>query len=146
MQGQSLIFVEKIKQVKKFLSILFVLIASLYMAVYAYIPHHHSDMDKANMEMNHSSSQDEDHSDPNPFHKDFCSVDHHNLEAKSVLKIKPAGNMLMLSDISALPVLWENLLIELFPEESTPPMLIQPCTLYTSVVTRIHSLRAPPAL
>lgn len=116
------------------------------MAVYAYIPHHHSDMGQISMETKDTASQDKDHSDPNPFHKDFCSVDHHNLEAKSVLKIKPVGNMLMLPDISALPVLWENLLIELFSEESTPHMLIQPCMLYTSVITRIHSLRAPPAL
>lgn len=116
------------------------------MAVYAYIPHQHNDMEQISMETKDTASQDMGHSDPNPFHKDFCSVDHHNLEATSVLKIKPVGNMLTLPDISALPVLWENLLIELFPEESTPPMLIQPCMLYTSVITRTHSLRAPPAL
>lgn len=131
---------------KKYLSILFVLIASFYMAIYAYVPHQHGDKGRISMEMADTSSPDQDHSDPNPFHKDFCSVDHHNLEAKSVVKIKPVGNMLMQPDLSALPVMWQNLLIVLFPVGSTPHVLIQPCMLYASVITRTHSLRAPPVI
>lgn len=131
---------------KKYLSILFVLIASFYLAIYSYIPHQHGDKSAINMEITDSSGTGDHTSDPNPFHKDFCSVDHHTQEARTITLNKFIGNTLPFSAWCALPVLWENLLILLTPSEPAPFPPGQTCMLYASVIGHIRALRAPPCL